>query len=92
MSSGSKSSTPHVDSKAGAPFWSSATARRSKTLAIPLYGTEADATVKPSPYNNMEGLYIYNGRFTGVFSRLGPEPVICKKTHGITAATIWVDE
>ncbi len=40
----------------------------------------------------MEGL-IYNSRFTGVFNRLGPEPVICKKTRGITAATIsTVDE
>ena len=82
----------HVDSKAGAPFLVQRYCTPFKTLAIPLYGTEADATVKPSPYNNMEGLYIYNGRFTGVFSRLGPEPVICKKTHGITAATIWVDE
>ena len=82
----------HVDSKAGAPFLVQRYCTPFKTLAIPLHGTEADATVKPSPYNNMEGLYIYNGRFTGVFSRLGPEPVICKKTHGITAATIWVDE
>ena len=82
----------HVDSKAGAPFLVQRYCTPFKTLAIPLYGTEADATVEPSPYNNMEGLYIYNGRFTGVFSRLGPEPVICKKTHGITAATIWVDE
>lgn len=82
----------HVDSKAGAPFLVQRYCTPFKTLAIPLYGTEADATVKPLLYNNMEGLYIYNGRFTGVFSRLGPEPVICKKTHGITAATIWVDE
>lgn len=82
----------HVDSKADAPFLVQRYCTPFKTLAIPLYGTEADATVKPLLYNNMEGLYIYNGRFTGVFSRLGPEPVICKKTHGITAATIWVDE
>ena len=82
----------HVDSKAGAPFLVQRYCTPFKTLALPLYGTEADATVKPLLYNNMEGLYIYNGRFTGVFSRLGPEPVICKKTHGITAATIWVDE
>ena len=45
----------------------------------------------PQPYTNLSGLYLYNGRFTGVFSRLGPEPVISKKTGGITAATIWVD-
>ncbi len=82
----------HVDGKAGAPFLIQRYCTPFKTPAIPLYGTDADATVAPTPYNNMEGLYIYNGRFTGVFSRMGPQPVICKKTGGITAATIWVDE
>ena len=43
-------------------------------------------------YNNLEGLYCYNGRFQGVFSRLGPLPTISKPMRGITAATIWVDE
>ncbi|MEG0376735.1 MAG: carboxylate--amine ligase, partial [Raoultibacter sp.] len=43
------------------------------------------------PYNNLSGLYLYNGTFTGVFSRLGPRPTISKDMGGITAATIWVD-
>ena len=43
------------------------------------------------PYNNLNGLYLYNGRFQGVFSRLGPLPTISKDMKGITAATIWVD-
>ncbi len=43
-------------------------------------------------YNNLEGLYCYNGRFQGVFSRLGPYPTISKPMKGITAATVWVDE
>lgn len=43
------------------------------------------------PYNNLSGLYLYNGTFTGVFSRLGPYPTISKDMAGITAATIWVD-
>ncbi len=43
------------------------------------------------PYNNLNGLYLYDGVFKGVFSRLGPQPVVSKDTQGITAATIWVD-
>lgn len=42
-------------------------------------------------YNNLSGLYLYNGKFQGVFSRLGPFPSINKMLHGITAATVWVD-
>ena len=45
----------------------------------------------PVPYNNLNGLYLYNGRFQGVFSRLGPYSTICKQNEGMTAATIWVD-
>lgn len=43
-------------------------------------------------YNNLEGLYCYNGRFQGVFSRLGPHPTICGPMQGITAATVWVED
>ncbi len=42
-------------------------------------------------YNNLNGLYLYDGVFQGVFSRLGPNPTICKENQGMTAATIWVD-
>lgn len=42
------------------------------------------------PYNNISGLYLFNGTFQGVFSRLGPLPEISKEHHGITAATIRV--
>lgn len=42
-------------------------------------------------YNNLSGLYCYNGAFTGVFSRLGPLPTISKSMQGVTTATIWVD-
>ena len=41
-------------------------------------------------YNNLSGLYLYNGRFQGVFSRLGPHPTISKEHEGITAASIHV--
>lgn len=40
-------------------------------------------------YNNLSGLYVYNGTFRGVFSRLGPLPTISKSMRGVTAATIW---
>lgn len=50
-----------------------------------------DAKVEAVPYNNMSGLYLYNGKFAGVFSRLGPRPVIHGAEKGITCATIWVD-
>ena len=46
---------------------------------------------EPAWYNNLNGLYLYDGRFQGVFSRLGPLPTISKDMRGITAATIWVD-
>ena len=48
-------------------------------------------TTEPAWYNNLNGLYLYDGRFQGVFSRLGPLPTISKDMRGITAATIWVD-
>lgn len=53
----------------------------------------ADDEVSDSPalYNNLNGLYLYDGVFTGVFSRLGPLPTISKDMQGMTAATIWVD-
>lgn len=46
---------------------------------------------EPVLYNNLEGLYCYNGTFQGIFSRLGPFPTISKPMKGITCATIWVD-
>ena len=53
----------------------------------------ADDQVQREPvlYNNLEGLYCYNGTFQGIFSRLGPYPTISKPVKGITCATIWVD-
>lgn len=45
----------------------------------------------PKLYNNLNGLYLYDGVFQGVFSRLGPLPTISKDMQGMTAATIWVD-
>ncbi len=41
-------------------------------------------------YNNLSGLYLYNGEFQGIFSRLGPHPTISKENEGMTAATLHV--
>ena len=81
----------YANGAAGAPFIVQryCTPFRTKTLA--LYGEPEDASREVALYNNLSGLYLYNGRFTGVFSRLGPQPVICKKTRGITSQTLWVD-
>ena len=48
-------------------------------------------TWDPAMYNNLNGLYLFNGRFQGVFSRMGPHPTISKQNEGMTAATLWVD-
>lgn len=61
------------------------------TETIPLYGKEADYAAAPQPFNNLSGLYIYNGRFAGVFSRLGPNSIILGAKGGVTAPSMWVD-
>ena len=44
------------------------------------------------PMNNMSGLYIFNGKFAGVFSRMGERPIISEGAGSrYSAGTIWVD-
>ncbi len=45
----------------------------------------------PMLYNNINGLYLYDGMFRGVFSRMGPHSTIYKENDGMTAASFWVD-
>ena len=54
-------------------------------------GADDEVSDAPKLYNNLNGLYLYDGVFQGVFSRLGPLPTISKDMQGMTAATIWVD-
>lgn len=49
---------------------------------------EQASCVCPQLWNNLSGLYLYNGEFVGVFSRQGPRPII---TGNMTAASLWVD-
>ncbi len=54
---------------------------------------EANRTSVAAPrlYANLSGLYVYDGAFKGVFSRLGPGEIVTGLAGGLTAATFWVD-
>lgn len=85
-----------ANGKAGYPFIVQRYIRPFKTKTLPPdAGIDAtpDGSIRwePAMYNNLNGLYLYNGKFQGVFSRLGPHPTISKQNEGMTAATIWVD-
>ncbi len=85
-----------ANSAAGSPFIAQHYISPFKTDTLPP-DTEIDTLsddqiqTKRQSYNNLSGLYLYKGRFQGVFSRLGPLPTISKDMKGITAATLWVD-
>lgn len=85
-----------ANGRAGFPFIVQRYIRPFKTETLPpdaRIDELADDEVSDAPklYNNLNGLYLYDGVFTGVFSRLGPLPTISKEMQGMTAATIWVD-
>ena len=62
-----------------------------KTATVPLYGKDEDFTAQPVMFNNLTGLYLMGGRFSGVFNRLGPGAIIMGRKGGVTSATVWVD-
>ncbi len=85
-----------ANSAAGYPFIVQRFIRPFKTKTLPPDTNidtlpPEDITTKPELYNNLNGLYLYDGHFQGVFSRMGPHPTISKQNDGMTAATIWVD-
>ena len=85
-----------ANGRAGDPFIAQTYIRPFKTDTLaPDTGIEdladEDVSREPVRYNNLNGLYLYDGEFQGVFSRLGPLPTISKDMQGMTAATIWVD-
>ncbi|WP_165170951.1 circularly permuted type 2 ATP-grasp protein [Adlercreutzia sp. ZJ242] len=85
-----------ANARAGYPFIVQRYIRPFKTETLPPdarieEAPDADVRREPALYNNLNGLYLYDGAFTGVFSRLGPLPTISKENQGMTAATIWVD-
>ena len=85
-----------ADGAAGYPFIVQQYIKPFKTETLPPDTNIAELSddevrVEPMLYNNLNGLYLYDGVFQGVFSRLGPLPTISKENQGMTAATIWVD-
>lgn len=86
-----------ANAKQGYPFVVQRYIKPYQTLTLPPdkgIDTTPDDQVPfdPMMYNNLNGLYLFDGVFGGVFSRLGPLPTISKDMQGITAATIWVDK
>lgn len=86
----------YANGAAGAPFIVQTFISPYKTDTIPYETVEelanGDKPVECAQYNNLNGLYLLNGKFGGVFSRLGPKHVITKPMGSITAATIWVHD
>ncbi|WP_296009433.1 circularly permuted type 2 ATP-grasp protein [uncultured Adlercreutzia sp.] len=85
-----------ANERAGYPFIVQRYIRPFKTKTLPpdfgiLDEPDGAVVTEPALYNNLNGLYLFNGHFGGVFSRLGPHPTISKPNGGITAATLWVD-
>ncbi len=85
-----------ADGKAGAPFLVQRYITPFKTELLPIEnellvaddGAISRETVR---YNNMPGLYSFNGTFAGVFARLGPKPIISQPMGDLTSPVIWVD-
>ncbi len=75
-----------ANSKTGCAFLAQTFARPFRTKAIAL----SDAATTRS-YANLSGLYVFDGVFKGVFSRLGPGEIVTGLAGGLTAATFWVD-
>lgn len=92
----------HADAASGRPFLAQRFVSPYATLTMPAEVlTDADASTQSgnslpqqaprAPYNNLTGMYAFDGRFSGVFSRLGPHSIVCGPYGGVTAATVWVD-
>ena len=80
----------------GAPFLVQTYLTPFKTDLLPienelLVADDADISRAYVSYNNMPGLYSFNGKFGGVFARLGPKPIIGQPMGDLTSAVIRVD-
>lgn len=85
-----------VDDRSGRPFLVQRFIPAYQSLIMePDELNDENELVDPHPrwayYNNMNGLYLYDGKLVGIFSRLGPNKLICGRASGLTAATYWVD-
>jgi len=80
----------------GAPFLVQTYLMPFKTELLPicndlLIADDVDIPRATVRYNNMPGLYSFNGQFGGVFSRLGPAAIISQPMGDLTSAVVWVD-
>jgi len=85
-----------ANGRAGAPFLVQTYLTPFRTELLPicndlLIADDADIPRQTAFYNNMPGLYSFNGTFGGVFARLGPKPIISQPMGDLTSAVIWVD-
>jgi len=81
----------HIDGKSGIPYLIQRFCHPYKTPALPFYDKEEDFTAPTQWFNAMEGLFLIDGKFSGVYTRLGPNPIIRGKFGGITQAALYVD-
>lgn len=92
----------HADATSGRPFLAQRFVAPYATLTMPAETLPDPDASTPSDhalplqapralYNNLTGMYAFDGKFSGVFSRLGPHSIVCGPFGGVTAATVWVD-
>lgn len=88
----------YANRRAGRPFLVQRFVEPFRTSTIPMAevartAENREASTSPSArsYANLSGLYVYDGQFKGVFSRLGPNHIVTGLAGGLTAATFWVD-
>ena len=55
-----------------------------------IYFPDADAAFKP--YTNMSGLFVYNGEFAGIYSRLSDGGIISSQYNEKAVATLVLDD
>ena len=80
-----------VDARTGVPFLVQEFITPYKTPSIPMRGEPGDETAPVQMNNNLTGLYLIDGQLAGIFSRLGPKPLILGREGGLTAPSFWVD-
>lgn len=63
----------------------------SQSPVIPLYGHENDFTGSVKNYNDIFGVYILKGEYSGIYLRQGPHRVIGDRREGVTGSVLWVE-
>ena len=80
-----------ADSASGVPFLVQEFVTPFKTPSIPMRGNSGDEVAPVQSYNNLTGMYLIDGKLAGIFTRIGPHPLILGRMGGLTAPSFWVD-